>query len=103
MTKRGPYKPKKSVELEAIEARRIAGGFTVDELAMKAGINRATYYRIRQSGRAFTRRIKALQMALRTLEGERRREGDVFPFAVPSRGGGASGNGSAAGSKGSRT
>ena len=85
MKERGAYQPKKASDLDAIEARRIAGGFTVDELARKAGMSRRTYERMRKSGRGFLRRIKALQMALRTLESERRREGEVFPFAVPER------------------
>lgn len=104
MTVRGAYRPKKANEIDAIEARRLAGGFTVDELAAKAGMNRTTFFRMRKAGTGFTRRIKALQMALRTLEQEKKREGEVFPFAPPERprplaepgrGGGASGTGSA--------
>jgi hypothetical protein len=104
MSERGAYRPKKAGEMDAIEARRIAVGLSVDELAAKAGMNRTTYFRMRKTGRGFTRRIKALQMALRTLEQEKRREGEIFPFAPPDRpaplaepgrGGSASGTGSA--------
>lgn len=76
---RGAYRPKKAEEISAIEARRLAGGFTVGELAQKAGMDERTYRRMRHSGLGFQRRIRSLQMALRTLEGERKRESEVFP------------------------
>lgn len=88
MSGRGAYRPKKASEIDAIEARRIAGGFTFEDLCAKADVSVAQYRRMRKSGLGFTRRIKALQMALRTLEQEKRREGDAFPFAVlPGRSG----------------
>ncbi len=89
MGARGPYQPGKRAEIDAIEARRLANGFTVDALADKAGMSRRTYERMRRSGLGFHRRIKALQMALRTLEGERKREAEAFPFTVPGRAGGS--------------
>lgn len=80
MSERGHYRQKREAEIAGIEARRRAGGFTVDELARKAGISDRSYRSMRRSGMAFKRTIKALQMALRTLEGEARREGEVFPL-----------------------
>lgn len=104
MAERGVYRPGKAVELEAIEARRLANGFTVDALARKAGMSRRTYERMRRSGLGFHRRIKSLQMALRTLEAERRREDEVFPFPVPGRDGGSEpGTGAANSSERKRT
>ncbi len=83
MSRRGPYRPDKSSEIAAIEARRRAAGITIDELTRKAQMTDRTYRNIRSSGRAWLRHVKALQMALRTLEQDKKREAEVFPFGVP--------------------
>lgn len=77
---RGSYRITRAADLEAIEARRIAGGFTVGQLASKAGMDRSTYQRMRRTGQGFMRRIKSLQMALRTLESEAKRIDEAFPI-----------------------
>lgn len=89
MPRREPYRPVKAEEIAALEARRLAGGFTALELAMKAGISERTYRNMRRHGRAWPRHIRALSLALRTLEQAQKREGDAFPFSVPSSPGGA--------------
>jgi hypothetical protein len=75
-----PYKSNKRRELDGIEARRKAAGVTVDELATKAGMTPRNYYNLMRSGFAFKRTVTALAMAMRTLEGERKREDEIFPF-----------------------
>lgn len=78
-----PYRAAFATELAGIEARRVAAGISIDELAGKAGIDRSTYFRMRKSGLAFRRHVNALVMALRTLESDRRWQNDAFPFAQP--------------------
>lgn len=91
-----PYRSMKRRELDAIEARRLAARITIDELARKADITERTYRNAQRSGMAFKRTLVALNFALRTLEGDRRREIDVFPFEPPApsppAAGGASGS-----------
>jgi|GEM_PF-2030282 transcriptional regulator with XRE-family HTH domain len=92
--RRVPYRSNHRLELERIEARRIAANISLADICAKAGISVPTYYRMRRSGLAFKRHVKALAMAMRTLEGEAQRGEALFPF------GGASGPGSATGSDG---
>lgn len=90
-----PYRGDFSAELARIEARRVAAGVTIDELAGKAGMNERTYRRIKSSGLAFRRHARALAMAMRTLEGDRKREPDIFPFGSASSSALTSGSASA--------
>jgi len=77
-----PYRSIHQRELERIEARRVAAGVTLAELCDKSQVSQATYRRMRGSGRAFKRHVNALSMAMRTLEGERRRDDELFPFGA---------------------
>lgn len=74
-----PYRSLHRIELDRIEARRAAAGISIDELAAKAGLHRNTYGRMKRSGLAFKRHVTALAMAMRTLEADKKREGELFP------------------------
>ena len=76
---RQSYKPNVRDKVAAIEERRKALGISVSELAYRAQSNRATLDRIRKTGCAWSRELRALSMALRTLEAEARRAGNLFP------------------------
>jgi hypothetical protein len=66
-------------ELERIEARRQALVLPVSMLADRAGLELRQLQRIRAGGRAWPREIRALKMALRSIERERRSDEALFP------------------------
>lgn len=74
-----PYKPLQTAELGRVETRRRALKLPVDALAERAGIEVRTLMRIRKSGRAWPREIRALKMALRSIEKERRAAAALIP------------------------
>lgn len=94
-TKGEPYRSVHKIELDRIEQRRVAANVTIDDLCDKASVPLATYRRMRKSGLAFRRQVKALAMAMRTLEADRKREDDIFPFGSPSPSAHISGSASA--------
>lgn len=74
-----PYKPLLADELARLDRRRLKAGVSVVALADRAGIARSTMTRIRASGRAWPRQVRALKMALRSIEREAKAEGALFP------------------------
>lgn len=80
-----PYKPVQTGELELIELKRRHLGVTVAELAERIGMSERQMTNIRRSKRAWPRNIRAMKMALRSIERERRGEGELM--AAPARGG----------------
>lgn len=80
--KRAPYRRDRAPDIAAIEGRRKVLEISAEALAGRAAIDRRTYERMRRSGLAFPRQISALRMALRSLEKERRQEGELFPVGV---------------------
>lgn len=83
MTKRGAYRENCRAQLDAIEAKRVAAGVTMDELFGRAGIPRATGQRIFAEGKAFPRRLRALTFAMRELAKERQRAEHMFAGTEP--------------------
>jgi hypothetical protein len=73
-----PYKPLQESELKRIEGRRKALLLPVSMLADRAGIDLSTMQRIRRSARAWPREIRAMKMALRSIEKERKAEAALF-------------------------
>lgn len=74
-----PYKPAQPEALKKIEARRLALVLPVSMLAERAGVELRKLQRIRASGRAWPREIRALNMALRSIEKERKADEELFP------------------------
>lgn len=77
-----PYRPDQSAKLAAIEARRLALNLSVEELASRAGISRNTLHRIRKDQRCWPRTVRALALALRSAEGEQKREAALLGASV---------------------
>jgi transcriptional regulator with XRE-family HTH domain len=75
---REPYKPKQDMALGRIEDRRRKLGVTVHALAERAGMSPRQLARIRRDGRAWLREIRAMTMALRSIEKEKLAEGAMF-------------------------
>lgn len=75
---RVPYQADYTAALKQLEARRLAGRFTLQDLAERADMGIATLRRLRRTGRAFRRQVQALKMALRSLERDRRGNGALF-------------------------
>lgn len=76
--RRGAYRPDATVALERIEEKRERLGVTVDDLISRVGMSRDTYWRMRRDRRAFSRTIRALNFALRSIEREQSLEEAAF-------------------------
>lgn len=77
--KGAPYKPDQAQKLVQIEIKRVALKLTLNELASRAQMDRATLLRIRKTGRCWPRHLRALVMALRSAEADQRRDDALFP------------------------
>lgn len=77
--KRQPYRRDRRPQIDAIETRRKALGISVAQLAARAGMDAATYFRMRRAGLAFERHLNALRVALRLFEREAKNLGLMFP------------------------
>lgn len=77
-TGRRPYRRDRRPQIDQIEARRKELGLSVAQLAARASIDAATYFRMRRAGLAFERHVKALQMALRLFDREARNLTGLF-------------------------
>ena len=77
--KRGPYRGDQSSAIADIELRRARGGFTHEQLVgLTDGVSLRTWGRMRDTGRAFSRHVRALKHALRKLETEARQASTQF-------------------------
>lgn len=77
--KREPYRDDQAAALDAIDARRIALGLTIEDLCAAADISVVTWWRMRRTGLGFVRRVRALKFALRTAEEKSRNAEAYFP------------------------
>lgn len=80
--KRGAYREDCRQQLDALEAKRVAAGVTMDEWAARAGVSRRNLRYIMKDGRAFRRTLNALTFAMRELAKERQRAGQMFAGAA---------------------
>lgn len=76
--KRGPYAEAHEAELRAIDAERRRQGVSIEQLAARAGMTERQLRRLLKSGRAFRRRLLALQAALRALKREAKEQDRYF-------------------------
>lgn len=76
------YRPLQTEKLAEIETKRGALAVTVEQLAGKAKISTRTLHNIRKTRRAWPRHIRALVMALRSIEAEQKRDAEMFPKTV---------------------
>lgn len=74
-----PYKPLQVAALASIDRKRLALAVPLSVLADRASIPGRTLRRIRASGRAWDREVRALRMALRQLEKEYAATDALFP------------------------
>lgn len=79
-TKR-PYRKDCTADLDAIDGKRVRLDVTIEAMCLEADVSVTTWWRMRRSGLGFTRRIRALKFALRTIEQRRQRglEDRAFP------------------------
>lgn len=75
---RRPYRPDQAQALTRIDEKRRRVGVTIAELAAHAGLGERTLRRMRKSGLAWPRHVRALTFALRSIEKERRSEDRVL-------------------------
>ncbi len=78
MKQRTPYRPDQGLALTRIEATRIRLKITQEDLAESADLSVRTYRRMLRSGLGFSRHIRALRFALRTIEAKRRSAEKMF-------------------------
>jgi len=84
---REPYRTNCAGELAEIDEKRKRLGVSIGDMCAASGVPIATFRRMRRSGLAFRRSLKALAFALRTIERQQKNAEDYFPA-------GASGGGS---------
>lgn len=78
MKQRTPYRPDQRQALDRIEERRRQLEITQEDLAGTADLSTRTYRRMVKSGRGFTRHVRALRYALRTIEAKRKAAEAMF-------------------------
>jgi hypothetical protein len=79
---RGAYRPDVSADLARLEKKRLALGISLSVLAARSAVNIKTLYRMRVSGRGFSRHIRSITFALRSIEKERKAVLVMFPMHV---------------------
>lgn len=75
---RKTYRGDARAEIARLEKKRRRLGVSLAALAQRIGCAESTLTRMRRTGLAFPRRIRALTFALRSIEKERRAEEGAF-------------------------
>lgn len=79
MRTRTPYRADQAHEIAGLVCRCARIGVTELEMCQTASVSSSTWWRMKRTGRGFPRRVKALQMALRTLEQRLRNQEAYLP------------------------